>query len=105
MSLSVHWARQPDLGLPRPDAVVFLDISSEKAQERGGFGGEKYETKEMQKRVRVLFSELMASGDEKEDARTVDAGQSIEKVQNEVWTIIEKLMGSDLLDQSLRTIR
>ena len=66
-SLSMLWARQPDIGLPRPDAVVFLDISPEKAQERGGFGEEKYETKEMQRRVRALFSELLTNGEEKED--------------------------------------
>lgn len=104
-TLSMDWARQSDVGLPRPDTVVFLDISPEKAQQRGGFGEEKYETSEMQKRVRILFSELMAAGDEKEDVRIVDAGRSVEEVRTEIWAIIEKLMGSDTLDKPLRKIR
>lgn len=104
-SLSMHWARQPDVGLPRPDAVVFLNISPEKAQQRGGFGHEKYETKEMQQRVRILFSELMAEGDEQEDAHIVDAGQSVEMVETEIWTKIEKIMQSDSLERPLRAIR
>lgn len=104
-SLSMQWARQPDVGLPRPDAVVFLDIEPEKAQVRGGFGEEKYETGEMQKKVRTLFSQLMANGDEKEDSRVVDAGQSLEGVKNDIWTIIEDIMRSDLLSKPLRIIR
>ena len=104
-NISLKWARQPDIGLPRPDAVVFLDISPEVAQQRGGFGEEKYETNDMQKKVRTLFSDLMANGDEREDARTVDAGQPVEKVETEIWTIIEKLISSDSLGRPLRIIR
>lgn len=104
-TLSLDWARQPDIGLPRPDAVIFLDISPEAAQRRGGFGDEKYETNDMQKRVRTLFSELMAEGDEQEDVRIVDAGQSSEKVATEIWTIIERLISSDTLERPLRAVQ
>ncbi len=102
--LSMHWARQPDVGLPRPDAVVFLDISSEKAQERGGFGDEKYETKQMQERVRTLFTELMASGDEQEDSHVVDAGRSIGQVENDIWISVKDIMHSKLLEKPLRAL-
>ncbi|KAK4185869.1 thymidylate kinase [Podospora australis] len=54
-SLSLQWARAPEVGLPRPDLVLFLDLDEEKAKERGGWGGEVYEKAGMQKRVRELF--------------------------------------------------
>lgn len=54
-TLSLAWARHPEVGLPRPDMVLFLDLDEEKARARGGWGGELYERAEMQKRVRDLF--------------------------------------------------
>jgi len=53
--LSLEWAKTPDVGLPRPDLVVFLDLEAEEAERRGGWGDEVYERKEMQGRVRELF--------------------------------------------------
>ncbi|EAA29458.1 hypothetical protein GE21DRAFT_6883 [Neurospora crassa] len=54
-SLSLSWARAPEIGLPRPDLVLFLDLDEEQARLRGGWGHELYEKAEMQRRVRELF--------------------------------------------------
>lgn len=54
-SLSLAWARAPEVGLPRPDLVLFLDLDESQAKARGGWGGEVYEKGEMQRRVRELF--------------------------------------------------
>ncbi|KAK5631120.1 hypothetical protein RRF57_006835 [Xylaria bambusicola] len=54
-SLSLSWAKAPELGLPRPDMVLFLDLEESVARSRGGWGGEVYEKGEMQRRVRELF--------------------------------------------------
>ncbi|KAI1640586.1 thymidylate kinase-domain-containing protein [Biscogniauxia mediterranea] len=54
-SLSLSWAKAPEVGLPRPDMVLFLDLEESVARERGGWGGEVYEKGEMQRRVRDLF--------------------------------------------------
>lgn len=54
-ALSLGWARNPEVGLPRPDLVLFLDLDEEQARARGGWGGEVYEKGEMQRRVRELF--------------------------------------------------
>ena len=54
-SLSLAWARAPEVGLPRPDLVLFLDLDEIQAKARGGWGGEVYEKGEMQRRVRELF--------------------------------------------------
>ncbi|KZF20318.1 thymidylate kinase [Xylona heveae TC161] len=81
--LNLAWARQPDVGLPRPDVCVFLDLSSEAAAERGGFGQERYETTRMQQRVRELFQEMAKSPDA-DDFVIIDAGDAVEKVEKKI---------------------
>ena len=48
---TLDWCKQSDAGLPRPDLVLFLTLSSEEAAKRGGFGDERYEQTDFQKRV------------------------------------------------------
>lgn len=94
-SLGLGWARAPEAGLPRPDAVVFLDLDEGKARERGGFGEERYETAEMQRRVRGLFWGLKRGevggvpfAEEAEDLVVVDAGGSVEEVAEAIWGVV-----------------
>src|SRR5260370_20988017 len=56
--LPFEWCRSPDVGLPAPDLVIFLDVTPEIARERGGYGQERYETEGMQLRVRQNFSRI-----------------------------------------------
>ena len=35
--LTVDWCRSPDVGLPAPDAVIFLELSQEESEQRGGY--------------------------------------------------------------------
>ncbi|KAJ7602496.1 thymidylate kinase-domain-containing protein [Mycena polygramma] len=56
--LSLDWCRSPDISLPVPDITLFLDISPEKARQRGGYGEERYEHEELQRKVRACFSEI-----------------------------------------------
>lgn len=97
--LTLAWARGPEVGLPRPDAVVFLDLGEEAAARRGGFGDERYETGAMQRRVRELFwglkdgSKSVVDGgvpfaQEGEDLVVVDAGGSVEEVAEGVWRVV-----------------
>jgi Thymidylate kinase. len=39
--LDLEWCKSPDVGLPCPDAVLFLTMDEEAAAERGGFGQER----------------------------------------------------------------
>lgn len=82
-NLSLQWAWQPEIGLPRPDIWFFLNISPEKARERGGYGLERYENVSLQLRVGELFKSLKAMEDNSEMC-IVDAGQSKEKVAEEM---------------------
>ena len=96
--LSFEWCKSPDIGLPAPDLVLFLDITPGKAKERGGYGEERYEKEEMQKRVRKIFhrigGEEMVLGDENFSARwvTVNAGRDRDAVAKDVWTLVENLV-------------
>lgn len=103
-SLSLEWSRHPEVGLPRPDLCVFLDISAEEAAKRGGYGSEKYEKKEMQDRVRELF-EMMMSREEGEEFVRIDAGRGVEEVaariREEVDRCIERVTKAQV---PLRTV-
>ena len=101
--LTLEWAREPEVGLPRPDICLFLDITHEAAVGRGGFGTEKYETSSMQKRVRELFYELVRLPDG-EDIRTVNASKSMDEVTKEILEFVEVILDEKALLQPLRSI-
>lgn len=101
--LTLQWARQPEVGLPRPDLCLFLDIVPDVAASRGGYGNEKYETSSMQKRVRELFMDLL-QGEDGEDVRIIDAGRSAEDVEKDVVKLVDETMTGKVLQTQLRTI-
>ncbi|KAF1363627.1 thymidylate kinase [Lizonia empirigonia] len=88
-ALTLPWCRHADVGLPRPDVVVFLDICAAAAAQRGGYGAEKYETGEMQGRVRELFREVRGRA-EGEDFVVVDAGGEVGEVGRVVGRVVRE---------------
>ncbi|KAI0063988.1 thymidylate kinase [Artomyces pyxidatus] len=94
--LPYEWCRAPDRSLPAPDLTIFLDIAPEKAMERGGYGDERYEKEEMQRKVRELFRRM-----EEEITKdthgvvgawtTIDASQDKEAVAQDIWQVVEPL--------------
>lgn len=92
--LSVDWCKAPDVGLPAPDVVIFLDLSQEESEKRGGYGGERYEKRDLQIRVRKRFAELQAM-DEVEGRipwNVIDASQSIDQVQKDINKVVEETL-------------
>ncbi|PNX96874.1 thymidylate kinase, partial [Trifolium pratense] len=73
----------PEIGLLAPDLVAYLDISPDKAAERGGYGDERYEKLEFQKKVAEHYKVL-------HDAswKVVDACQTIEDVEKQLQEIV-----------------
>ena len=55
----LDWCKQPDIGLPKPDLILFLQLSPEEAAERGNFGNERYENSSFQEKVLQSFYHLM----------------------------------------------
>ena len=73
--LDLEWCKSPEVGLLRPDAVLYLNMPVEAAAARGGFGEERYETSDLQKAVRANFDKL------REDWWTiVDATGTVDEV-------------------------
>lgn len=83
-TLTLEWAKHPEVGLPRPDAVVFLDLEPEEAARRGGYGEEKYEKKEIQERVRELFKDLELFHGDEADMLIVDAAAAVDVVHERI---------------------
>lgn len=102
-TLTLSWAREPEVGLPRPDVCIFLDISPEDAARRGGFGLEKYENGKMQRRVREMFYGLADLPDGK-DFRIVNAGRSLEKVEEDVLVAVENTFRSLTNSKVLKSV-
>ena len=81
--MSLTWCKQPDIGLPKPDMVCFLDVSEEVAMKRTDFGGERYELTEFQRKVRENYTKL---GDP--SWVTVSADGTKEEVEKELFKIV-----------------
>lgn len=92
--LSPTWCRSPDIGLPRPDLVLYLTISPTVAASRGGYGEERYEKAEVQRAVAVEFEKL---GEGLEEWVRVDA----EGTEEEVRRVIEERVGEVLRSEKL----
>ncbi|KAJ6476057.1 thymidylate kinase [Mycena vitilis] len=90
--LSLDWCRAPDISLPAPDVTLFLDISPEKARERGGYGEERYEKAELQRKVRTCFAEI-SQGFSAEQWVTIDAGRDRDAVSADIWKCLQQFTG------------
>ncbi|KAI5651700.1 thymidylate kinase domain-containing protein [Phthorimaea operculella] len=77
--LDINWCKAPDSGLPKPDRVFFLTMPLDKVMERKGFGNERYEVMDFQKKVSEMYGEL------KDDSwEVLDASRSIQTIQEEL---------------------
>ncbi|XP_067085958.1 thymidylate kinase [Osmerus mordax] len=81
---SLDWCMNPDVGLPKPDLVMFLQLNPSDAALRGQFGSERYETSVFQKAVQQKFQQLMK--DPSVNWQVIDAAQSIEAVHTDIKT-------------------
>uniref|UniRef100_A0A8R1E2H4 Thymidylate_kin domain-containing protein n=1 Tax=Caenorhabditis japonica TaxID=281687 RepID=A0A8R1E2H4_CAEJA len=92
--LPEQWVRSSDVGLPKPDVVLFFDVSPQVAARRGGFGEERLETETMQQKVAKVMPTL------RDDAfwQTVNADGELDDVELEVRKIYERLDRSKQLE-------
>ena len=81
--VSLEWCKGPDRGLPAPDVVFFLQLSSKAAEQRADYGGERYEKTEFQHRVAKQF-ELLRQEDRGKGWEEVDASKDIEVIHHQL---------------------
>ncbi|XP_030647522.1 thymidylate kinase isoform X1 [Chanos chanos] len=84
---SLEWCQNPDVGLPKPDLVMFLQVNPAEVAGRGGFGDERYETSVFQRAVQQKFEQLIK--DPSVNWKVIDAARSIEDVHTEIKTLSE----------------
>ncbi|XP_072932213.1 uncharacterized protein [Epargyreus clarus] len=77
--LDMNWCKSPDIGLPKPDRVFFLTMPPEEVEQRKGFGSERYEVLEFQKKVLNMYMQL-----KDESWEILDATRSIAAIQEEL---------------------
>jgi len=93
--LSLEWCKSPEAGLPKPDAVFYLNLTPEASEKRGGYGNERYENVEFQKAVSEAYELL------KDDQwQIIDADKSVEDLNKELLTrsklVVEQTTSSPL---------
>ncbi|KAM5325847.1 thymidylate kinase isoform 1-T1 [Glossophaga mutica] len=84
----LQWCKQSDMGLPKPDLVMFLHLQLEEAVKRAEFGGERYENRDFQERVLQRFHQLIRDGTL--NWKVVNASGSVEDVHKEICMLSEE---------------
>uniref|UniRef100_T1JGQ2 Thymidylate kinase n=1 Tax=Strigamia maritima TaxID=126957 RepID=T1JGQ2_STRMM len=87
--MDINWCKQSDVGLPRPDLVLFLDISPERAAERSGYGDEIYESLELQNKVYANYLKL-----KERNWKLVNADRKFDEVHAELVGHIHNAINS-----------
>ncbi|XP_018378561.1 PREDICTED: thymidylate kinase [Trachymyrmex cornetzi] len=96
---SLSWCQQADLGLPKPDCVVFLKVSKQQQELRGDWGKERFEHDEFQQRVNTNYEKLrddtwiIINADQDESAVHAEILQKTLSVIQEVQYNSIKLLG------------
>ncbi|KAM4628973.1 thymidylate kinase [Polymixia lowei] len=80
----LDWCKNADVGLPKPDLVMFLQLNPTEAALRGQFGQERYENSAFQREVHCKFEKLMK--DPSVNWQVINASQSIEDVHTDIKT-------------------
>jgi len=84
--LDLSWCQAPDVGLPVPDSVFFLQVDEKVGASRANFGDERYENASMQSRVREEFRQpAIRAGVQWHD---VDAAREIQVIHDEIWAVV-----------------
>ncbi|XP_003218368.1 thymidylate kinase [Anolis carolinensis] len=89
-NFSLEWCKQPDVGLPKPDVILFLQLNTSEAAKRGDFGSERYENSSFQEKVLQCYYDLME--DKTLNWKVIDASKTIEDLHNEIKSIVEEAM-------------
>ena len=90
--LSYKWCQAPDVGLPLPDLVLFLELSTSAAAQRGGFGNERYETTAVQTAVKEMFTRI--GKDVGDRWKVLDAGKEMDEVERDIRGRVDECLAA-----------
>ncbi|AMD21587.1 HFL269Cp [Eremothecium sinecaudum] len=89
--MDLQWCIQPEKGLIKPDLTLFF--TTDTAAERQGFGDERYEVEEFQKKVKVKFNDVFKMFENPDyrvnHIKILDVGnKTVEDVAAAVWSLV-----------------
>ena len=85
--LDFNWCQSQDIGLPKPDCVIYLSLNPKDAAKRIGYGKEKYEEIDFQLKVEQNFYKLHNSS-----WKIIDASLSIPDINTSMIGFVEKVI-------------
>ncbi|XP_077286259.1 thymidylate kinase isoform X2 [Arctopsyche grandis] len=83
----LDWCKSPDVGLPKPDLVYYLQLDTKTQVAREGFGKERYEVSEFQEKVTEVYKKLIDSSWE-----LLDASRSTDEILSEISSSLMSLV-------------
>jgi dTMP kinase len=97
-TMDLEYCMNPDVGLPKPDLVVFLQIDLVVASKRSQYGEEKYEKIEFQKHVLESFEQVLSTCD---NVKYIDATLSPKDIHSIILKECNELIKMDLFISNL----
>lgn len=82
------WCASPDLGLPKPDSVFFMEMDTGDAERRGGYGGERYEKIAFQKKVKEQYQVLF----DREYWYSIPANRTIDECHRDIYDRVSQII-------------
>lgn len=96
--LDFEWCKVAEKGLIKPDLVVYLTLSEETMAKRGGFGDERFDSTEMQKKVNKAFERMI----EKPLWQIVNADKTEKDLSDELEMLVLAKIQS--VDEEIQTL-
>lgn len=89
--LDYDWCRACDVGLPKPDVTCYLQLPVRVAASRSGFGNERHENADFQRRVRWQFEYFLKSN---RSWQAFDATLPIDALHERLLQAVERLLAN-----------
>eukprot|EP00201_Polytomella_parva_P021439 CAMPEP_0175040118 /NCGR_PEP_ID=MMETSP0052_2-20121109/1054_1 /TAXON_ID=51329 ORGANISM="Polytomella parva, Strain SAG 63-3" /NCGR_SAMPLE_ID=MMETSP0052_2 /ASSEMBLY_ACC=CAM_ASM_000194 /LENGTH=165 /DNA_ID=CAMNT_0016302231 /DNA_START=135 /DNA_END=632 /DNA_ORIENTATION=- len=90
--MDAEWCRGVEVNLPRPDLVIYLRIPAEVSATRGGYGLERYEKLEFQRKVVSQFDQLVEFDKSFNVWCVINADQAPDIIQQEVSSAVDPIV-------------
>jgi dTMP kinase len=103
--LDYDWCKSPDKGLIKPDIVFYMDLDPDNVQGRAGFGEERYERIEFQKKVGVMYNKMKADHEGSGHWFNIAAqGRDIESIHKEIVDLVKQYEAEMLVNTDIKTL-
>lgn len=86
--MDLNWCMQVEIGLPKPDLVIFLRLHTTSALGRDGFGAERYESVDFQRLVLENFARLCKEQCDSKSVIKFDAARPPAELHEEIKALV-----------------